>query len=121
VNTAASPDAALSAALPWEETDVVPQRLSDRVIWESVFGAGSTPPKPGPNWSSIERARTVGALRAYRQSPKLVRRFLIDGAEEEEGPRALTTANLLAFGSGITPEQAKEKLDRIEGEHDDDD
>jgi hypothetical protein len=121
VNSASSPDAKLSQALPWEETDVVPQRLSDRIIWESVFGAGSTPPKPGPNWSSIERARTVGALRAYRRSPKLVRRFLSGGAEDEEGPRALSTANLLAFGTGTTPAEAKEQLDRIEGEQKGDD
>ena len=98
----------------------MPQRLSDRIIWASVFGAGASPPKPGPNWSPLERARTVGALRAYRRSPKSVRRWLIDGAESDEGPRSLTTANLLAFGAGITPAQAKERLDRIEGEREKD-
>jgi DNA-binding beta-propeller fold protein YncE len=100
-NPTNSPQAALSAALPFDKVDVVPQRLADRIIWQSVFGADSVPPPAGPNASPIERARAVGALRRYRAG-KSVRRWLIEHAEveeeEEEGPRAAATDILRAFG-----------------------
>ncbi len=31
--------------------DATPQRVLDRVLWQSVHGAGSEPPPPGPNAS----------------------------------------------------------------------
>jgi phospholipase C len=81
VNSSSAADAKLSAALPWDQVDAVPQRLSDRIIWQSVFGAGSAPPPAGPNASVIERARSVGALRAYRAG-KSVRRWLLRDEEQ---------------------------------------
>jgi hypothetical protein len=71
VNSSTAADAKLSAALPWGRVDAVPQRVSDEIIWHSVFGAGSTPPPAGPNASPIERARAVGALRAYRAGRRM--------------------------------------------------
>jgi hypothetical protein len=67
-----------------------------------VFGGGSSPPPPGPNFSPVERARAVGALRRYRAG-KSVRKWLLRGAgseeeEEEEGPRRASTGVLNAFG-----------------------
>jgi YVTN family beta-propeller protein len=62
-NGSSAPAAALSAALPFGSLDLVPQELSDRVLWQAVHGAGSTPPPPGPNASELEHARAVGALR----------------------------------------------------------
>jgi hypothetical protein len=99
-NPANAPQAALSRALPWDRVDAVPQRLADRIIWQSVFGAGSTPPPAGPNVSPVERARATGALRRLRAG-KSARRWLLRNAEDEEeenGPRASTTASLRAFG-----------------------
>jgi len=61
-NTAASPNARLSERLPLEFTDRTPQRILDRILWQSVHGAGSQPPPPGPNAAGIdERAWRQGA------------------------------------------------------------
>jgi DNA-binding beta-propeller fold protein YncE len=65
-NPSNAPLAALSKSLPWDKVDMVPQRLSDEIIWQSVHGAGTSPPPAGPNRSAVERARTVGARRAFR-------------------------------------------------------
>jgi DNA-binding beta-propeller fold protein YncE len=77
-NAANAPGAALSKALPFDTVDAVPQRLSDQIIWQSVFGAGSTPPPAGPNASPEERARATGALRLLRAG-KSARRWLLKG------------------------------------------
>jgi YVTN family beta-propeller protein len=54
-NTEQSPGAALSReARIGDRTDHIPQRLLDRVIWQSVHGAGSEPPPPGPNGSPLD-------------------------------------------------------------------
>lgn len=65
VNSANAPDAKLSEAMPWHTVDAVPQAISDKIIWQSVHGANSTPPPPGPNASSDEQARAVTAMAAY--------------------------------------------------------
>ncbi len=49
VNTADSPDAALSAALDFRQLDRVPQRQLDGILWHAVHGESSTPPPPGPH------------------------------------------------------------------------
>jgi hypothetical protein len=48
-NTAASPAAALSKRYNLQGTDQIPQRTLDRILWQSVHGAKSKPPPPGPN------------------------------------------------------------------------
>jgi YVTN family beta-propeller protein len=65
-NSATAADAKLSKALPWSTPDAVPQELADMIIWQSVHGAHSTPPVPGPNASGDEQARAVTAMAAYR-------------------------------------------------------
>jgi hypothetical protein len=65
-NSVSAANARLSAALPWDRVDAVPQRLADRIVWQSVFGPGSEPPAPGPNASPVERARATEALRLFR-------------------------------------------------------
>ena len=82
-NSTSAPNAALSLALPFDRVDAVPQRLSDKIMWESVFGAGSSPPPAGPNRSPVERARATGALRLLRAG-KSARRWLLRGDEDEE-------------------------------------
>jgi YVTN family beta-propeller protein len=57
LNTAASPDAKFSDELPWNRLDQVPQGISDQILWQSVFGAKSKPPPPGPNASIEEEQR----------------------------------------------------------------
>ena len=52
----------MSAALPWDVIDAVPQELSDYILWKSVFGESSTPPAPGPNASLVEHQRAVHTL-----------------------------------------------------------
>jgi hypothetical protein len=81
VNAASAANARLSAALPWDKADHVPQRLSDRIIWQSVFGADSAPPPPGPNASPAERERAVGALRVFQRGES-VRRWLLANPED---------------------------------------
>ena len=53
-NTADSPNARLSERLPLEFTDRTPQRILDRILWQSVHGADSEPPPPGPNAAGID-------------------------------------------------------------------
>jgi hypothetical protein len=55
-NSADAPNAALSQQLPLEFTDRTPQRLLDRILWQSVHGADSDPPPPGPNAAGIDEA-----------------------------------------------------------------
>ena len=49
LNTARSPDAALSESLNFSDLDRVPQHVLDAILWHSVYGADATPPPPGPN------------------------------------------------------------------------
>jgi hypothetical protein len=79
-NPASAPNAALSKALPFDQVDAVPQRLSDRIIWQSVFGARSTPPPAGPHASAEERARADGAMRLLRAG-KSPRRYLLKSGD----------------------------------------
>ena len=65
-NPATAANARLSKALPWSSHDAVPQAMSDAILWQSVYGARSTPPHPGPNASEEEEARARIALSAYR-------------------------------------------------------
>ncbi|MEA2444552.1 MAG: hypothetical protein QOJ12_1844 [Thermoleophilales bacterium] len=74
-NSGSSPAAAASAKLPFNKLDMVPQRVMDRILWKSVYGASSTPPAPGPNPSPAEAARGEGALRVLRRGGN-VRRWL---------------------------------------------
>jgi len=78
VNQAPATEAAgkLAQALPWDQLDLVPQALSDRVLWHSVYGPRSRPPSPGPGASQIEAERAAGALRAFR-SGESVRGWLL--------------------------------------------
>jgi hypothetical protein len=53
-NGAGAANAKLSAKLPLDSPDRVPQRLLDRIVWQSVRGTGSEPPPPGPNSSGVD-------------------------------------------------------------------
>ena len=61
LNTAKAADARLSNELPWHELDLVPQSISDEILWRSVYGEHSTPPAIGPDASPIEHERAVVA------------------------------------------------------------
>ena len=105
VNPANAPDADLSRALPFHQTDLVPQRLMDQILWHSIYGADSTPPGPGPGHSPIERARAVGAMMRYRNG-RNVTRYLKNLEEgEDEGRHSVTTGILIA-GAGMSREEA---------------
>jgi hypothetical protein len=62
-NPAAAPDAALSAAMPF----AVPQEVSDRIIWHSVFGDGAAVPDAGPNASPAEHDRARQVMGVFRR------------------------------------------------------
>jgi hypothetical protein len=117
VNPSTAANARLSAAMPWDHVDLVPQRIADRIIWQSVFGAGSDVPAPGPNASPLERARANGALESFRAG-RSARRWLLRraGEPEDEGARGAATTELIALGLGIDPEEAEEMLEAMEGE-----
>ena len=111
-NPANAANAELSAAMPFDQVDRVPQRISDKILWQSIFGADATVPPAGPNASPIERARAVGAMRRFRAG-RNVRSFLMAGEEAEDELRHRVTARILGLGTGLSPEQA---LERLEGE-----
>ncbi|MEA2405291.1 MAG: hypothetical protein QOE08_1938, partial [Thermoleophilaceae bacterium] len=48
-NGAAAANAKLSKSLNLSKPDQVPQRVLDRILWQSVHGTSSEPPPPGPN------------------------------------------------------------------------
>ncbi len=66
VNPANAANAALSARMPFDRLDAVPQEISDRILWQRVYGPNSTPPPPGPNASRLEQRRARVAMDAYR-------------------------------------------------------
>ncbi len=55
----------LADQLPFDQVDLVPQALSDDVLWHSVYGWSSTPPTPGPGASQAEELRARVAVEAY--------------------------------------------------------
>jgi DNA-binding beta-propeller fold protein YncE len=116
VNPPAAPDAALSAALPFDQVDAVPQRTSDRILWHSIYGADSEPPPPGPGASPVERARAVGAMSRYRDGRiAAMRRFLTAGGENEDPTRIAVTARLLSAATGLSPQEARERIEGVAG------
>jgi hypothetical protein len=56
-NSASAADAKLSAQLPWNQLDAVPQSISDQILWASVHGTNSPSPSAGPNASPDEADR----------------------------------------------------------------
>lgn len=79
ISTGKTQSAALSAALPWDLMDAVPQQVSDRILWESVYGDSLPPPPAGPNASVAEQARAMNVLRVferYKADPALAKRKL---------------------------------------------
>lgn len=83
LNTASTTTAKMSAALPWNVIDTVPQALSDYILWKAVYGEDSTPPAPGPNASPAEHQRAVAALAIYRKGGD-VRAFLTENADPDD-------------------------------------
>jgi YVTN family beta-propeller protein len=65
INPANAANAQLSAALPFSHPDAVPQEISDRILWQSVYGKDSIPPPPGPHASLREHQRAVQAMAIY--------------------------------------------------------
>ena len=59
-------NAALSAALPYNQVDRVPQAINDRLLWQRVFGAKAAP-APGPNGSRSEHARAEEVMRLWQR------------------------------------------------------
>lgn len=61
----ATQNAKLSAALPFNQVDRVPQSINDRLLWQRVFGDKRAVPAPGPNASRLEHARAEEVMRLY--------------------------------------------------------
>jgi len=49
INANTAPNARLSRSLDFRTPDHVPQRVLDRILWQSVHGPKAAPPPPGPN------------------------------------------------------------------------
>ena len=56
-NAATAANARLSKSLRLNNIDDIPQRLFDRILWQSVHGTKSTPPPPGPNAEDLSAPR----------------------------------------------------------------
>jgi DNA-binding beta-propeller fold protein YncE len=69
-NTAANRRA--SKGLPLNVVDQVPQHRLDSILWRYRHGAGSTPPPPGPNASTEDRARRDEAGDEPLSDPKAI-------------------------------------------------
>jgi hypothetical protein len=82
-NPANAPMGGIASRLPYSHLDLVPQALSDEILWRSAHGAHSTPPPPGPNASREEHARTTGVMRVLRRGGD-AKAWLRRHAEEDE-------------------------------------
>jgi hypothetical protein len=76
---------ALASKLPFDKVDLVPQELSDQVLWHSVFGWDATPPQPGPGASRQERQRAQVALDAFEQHRSLTDALQRWGSVDDDG------------------------------------
>ena len=70
-NGVAAPLARLSNELPFNRLDAVPQAISDQIMWASVHGAKSTPPKAGPDASPQEVDRAAIVRGMLRRDPSI--------------------------------------------------
>jgi YVTN family beta-propeller protein len=77
-----APMGGISSRLPYSHLDLVPQALSDEILWKSAHGARSTPPAPGPNASREEHERALGVRRVLRRGGD-ARAWLRRHAEDE--------------------------------------
>lgn len=85
VNGAAAPLGALSDVMPFGRLDLVPQAVTDQILWASVYGSASPAPGPGPNASREEHARAVGALEQVAAGKDPLRWLRTHGGEAEDG------------------------------------
>ncbi len=74
----------LAAQLPFDHVDLVPQALSDEVLWHAVYGWGSTPPLPGPDPSAIEEERASVALGAFGQGRDIATALLAISPDDDD-------------------------------------
>jgi YVTN family beta-propeller protein len=56
----------LGSAAPFNVVDLVPQEVSDAVLWKAVYGPNATPPPAGPDASVAEEARALVAMQAFQ-------------------------------------------------------
>lgn len=61
---------ALSQALPWTGTDLVPQRLADRIHYANLWGDDEHYPGSGPNASPMEAQRAAQALAIWEREKR---------------------------------------------------
>jgi YVTN family beta-propeller protein len=115
-NSATAPDAKMSAALPWDKIDSVPQALSDRILWHSVYGERSRPPSPGPDFSPEEQARAVGALRVFRRGGN-VRSWLLSHHQSElqiAKDASRIRDRTFALSHHVSAREARQRIGRID-------
>ncbi len=74
--SAAAQEHQLALSLPFDKVDLVPQELSDQVLWHSVYGWDAVPPGAGPDASPDEHGRALVALNAFHE-----RRDITDALE----------------------------------------
>ncbi len=74
----------LALHLPFEHLDLVPQELSDQVLWHSVYGWDATPPPAGPGASTRERERASVAVEAFDQHRNIVDALEALGPPDED-------------------------------------
>jgi hypothetical protein len=65
--TRAAEEHQLALSLPFDKVDLVPQELSDQVLWHSVYGWDAIPPAAGPGASPDEQGRAAVALDAFHE------------------------------------------------------
>jgi YVTN family beta-propeller protein len=79
-NTAGAAAAKLSAQLPFNRLDAVPQETSDQIMWAAVHGTSVPAPPPGPHASPIEHERAVVLARMLK-AHRNVRAYLTAQAD----------------------------------------
>ncbi|MEA2293012.1 MAG: hypothetical protein QOE86_651 [Solirubrobacteraceae bacterium] len=88
VNPSSGRMAALSAAMPFDRLDLVPQAVSDAILYAAVHGSLDGFPGPGPNASEAEHARATGALKAVARSDSARAWLERHGGDGDDAPAA---------------------------------
>jgi hypothetical protein len=63
--------------------DLVPQAVSDEILWHAVYGKSAAPPSPGPSASPIEHARAVNAERLIRNGGNVKQYLRRTGGDDD--------------------------------------
>jgi hypothetical protein len=114
VNPSNAPLAALSRAMPFAQLDLVPQAVSDEILYAAVHGSLDGYSGPGPDASAAEHARAVGALRAVSGGRSAGEWLMDHGGDEEDEDAGVGVAHARAIPAAVQAQAAVQARGALE-------